>query len=175
MWGIKREHKRWFRLLTLLGGMAGSIGLTYVEWTYGSEGAVLSAQLRNSVLGIGGSFIAAGFLSWSILHVGDFKEITVTISDWIKDAADRRRQRIREEGRQQGREEGREEMRREMQGQSTQHVPEGVLLTPPREAYLAGYEDAQRGRPLAARSEAYVDGYGDAQRKRPLDPPPDGA
>ena len=109
----------------------------------------------------------------------------MTIADWIREATERRRQRILEEGRQMGREEGRqmgrEEMRQEMLAGSGGDVPEDIhwesressANSSPRDAYLAGYEDAQRSHPLASHDDAYVNGYADAQRGNPLNPPDD--
>ena len=159
----------------------------------------LDAVAFSVMLAIGASFVAAGFVAWSLLQV---KEITIPIGDWIREANERRRQRIREEGRQQGqieglkqalrdrlpqaheegRQQGREEMRREMLTQSGDDPNDDAVAESPvpssdgngRSAYLAGYEDAQRGRPLASRDDAYVNGYGDAQHGRPLDLPPNG-
>ena len=51
-----------------------------------------NAVIRNIVLGVGASFIAAGFVSWGLLHI---KEMLMAIADWIREATERRRQRIR--------------------------------------------------------------------------------
>ena len=95
----------------------------------------------------------------------------------LKQALRERVPQAREEGRQQGR----EEMRREMLAQSAientddddtaSQVQEQSTNRSLWDDYLAGYEDAQRGRPLAGRASAYVDGYSDAQRGHPLNPP----
>ena len=211
MWGIKRRDRRWFQVMTLIGGTAGSIVLTWLEVRYGAGGTTPNVLVRNILLGIGASFIAAGFISWELLHV---KELFMAIADWIREATERRRQRLRDEGRreglqegqmeglkqalkerlpqareegrreglQEGRQQGREEMRREMLAQSGDSPNEDAVaesLGPSsngdrRNAYLAGYEDAQRGNPLSSHNDAYVNGYSDAQRGHPLNPPPNG-
>ena len=186
MWGIQRQDRRWFQLLTLIGGTAGSIGLTWLELAQGPEGATLNAEIRNIILGVGGSFIAAGFVSWGLLHT---KEMLMAIADWIRESTEKRRQRIREEAlrerlpqaREEGRQQGREEMRQEMLAGLGGDIPEDIhwesressANSSPRDAYLAGYEDAQRSHPLASHDDAYVNGYGDAQRSNPLNPPDD--
>ena len=46
---------------------------------------------RNILLSIGASFVAAGFVSWAILQA---KELMMAIADWIREATERRRDRI---------------------------------------------------------------------------------
>ena len=174
MWGIKRHDRRWFQIMTLVGGAAGSVALTWLEVVYGSAGTAPNLLMRNIFLGIGASFIAAGFTSWALLH---FKESLMAFADWIREATERRRQRFIEQGRQIGREEMKQEILEQSAHESAALVAAAAPPQPPangshRDAYLSGYEDAQHSRPIAGRSHAYVDGYGDAQRGRPLNPPP---
>ena len=56
-------------------------------------------------------------------------ELTMAIADWIRDATERRRQRLRDEGRRQGLIEGIRQGRREA------------------EAYNMGYDDRDQGKP----------------------------
>jgi hypothetical protein len=120
MWGIQRRDRRWFQLFTLLGGIVGSVGLTWLELLYGPQGGAPNSVIRNIVLGIGASFIAAGFISWGLLHI---KEMFMAIADWIREATERRRQRIRAEAIAEGKAEG---------------IAQG---------YRRGYEDAIHGKP----------------------------
>ena len=99
MWGIPRRDRRWFQLLTLIGGTAGSISLTWLELAYGWDSSAPNSPIRNIILGVGGSFIAAGFVSWGLLHT---KEMLMAIADWIREATEKRRRRIRAEGITQG-------------------------------------------------------------------------
>ena len=121
IWGINPKDRRWFQLLTLIGGTAGSVILTQLEV---SDGGVASSQAaRNIVLGIGASFVASGFISWALLQA---KELIMAIADWIRQDAARRKaaheerqERLIQEAIQQGRQEG----------------------------YVQGYADAQQGKP----------------------------
>ena len=141
MWGIKRRDRRWFQLFTLLGGVIGSAVLTWLELAYRADNATPNVVMRNILLGIGASFIAAGFLSWGLLHI---KEVIVSIADWIRESTERRRQRLRDE------------VKQELLAELGLEVPEGAVLESPqppksgsrRDAYLEGYRDAQRGHPL---------------------------
>ena len=93
IWGIHPKDRRWFQFLTLLGGTAGSVVLTLLELEAlsGSMAAMPSAAARNIVLGIGGSFAASGFIAWGVIQV---KEMPMAIADWIREAAERRRERL---------------------------------------------------------------------------------
>ena len=72
------------------------------------------------LLAIGASFVAAGFVAWSLLQM---KEIAMPIGDWIREANERRRQRIRAEAIAEG-------------------MAEGIA-----QGYRRGYEDAVQGKP----------------------------
>ena len=199
IWGINRKDRRWFQLLTLLGGTGGSATLIWLTLSYRAVADTADEMAFSIPLAIGASFVAAGFVAWSLLQV---KEITMPIGDWIREANERRRQRLRDEGRregqieglkqalreripqarEEGRQEGRAEMRLEMLAQLGDDPNEDTVAEPlgpssndnRRTAYLAGYEDAQRSNPLSSSNDAYVNGYSDAQRGHPLNPPPNG-
>ena len=94
IWGIDPKDRPWFQLLTLIGGIAGSIILTWLELDSLSVGGAPSEAARNIVLGIGASFVASGFIAWGILQA---KEMTMYIADWFRAAAERRQQRRSEE------------------------------------------------------------------------------
>ena len=116
MWGIRRRDGRWFQVLTLIGGTAGSIGLTVLQIKHRSAADTPDAVALNILLGVGASFIAAGFVSWGLLQI---KELIMAIADWVREATEKRRQRIRAEG-----------------------IAEGVA-----EGYRRGYQDATQGKP----------------------------
>ena len=103
IWGINRKDRRWFQLMTLLGGTSGSVVLVSLTLRYRDAADTPNEVAFSILLGIGASFVAAGFIAWSLLQV---KEITMPIGDWIREANERRRQRLRDEGRKEGREEG---------------------------------------------------------------------
>ena len=86
------------------------------------------------LLAIGASFVAAGFIAWSLLQV---KEIAMPIGDWIREATERRRQRLRNEGREEGRKEG------HAAGFAEGHA----------QGYQIGYADGAQGQPMQDRSE----------------------
>ena len=98
IWGINRKDRRWFQLMTLLGGTGGSATLVWLTLRY-RAGDTPDAVAFSILLAIGASFVAAGFVAWSLLQV---KEIAMPIGDWIREANERRRQRIRAEGYRQG-------------------------------------------------------------------------
>ena len=106
IWGIRPEDRRWFQLLTLAGGIAGSVILTLLELgsMSGDMGPGPSEVARNVVLGIGASFAASGFIAWGLLQI---KELMMPIGDWIREANERRRERWRREGYLQGYDDGR--------------------------------------------------------------------
>lgn len=95
IWGISPKDRRWFQFLTLIGGVSGSVVLTLLEWNSTGSGHTSSEIARNIVLGIGASFVASGFISWGLLQA---KELIMPIGDWIREANERRRQRLRQEG-----------------------------------------------------------------------------
>ena len=94
IWGINRKDRRWFQLMTLLGGTGGSATLVWLTLRYRANDTP-DAVAFSVMLAIGASFVAAGFVAWSLLQV---KEIAMPIGDWIREANERRRQRIRAEG-----------------------------------------------------------------------------
>ncbi len=102
IWGINSKDRRWFQLMTLLGGTGGSATSVWLTLRYRADDTP-DAVAFSILLGIGASFVAAGFVAWSLLQV---KEIAMPIGDWIREANERRRRRLREEGRKEGREEG---------------------------------------------------------------------
>ena len=128
IWGIDPKDRAWFQLLTLIGGVAGSVILTTLELASTPPDAASGEIARNVVLGIGASFVASGFIAWGLLQA---KELIMSIAKWINDATERRRKRLREEGRREGYSDGVRE------GYS-----EGVG-----EGYSMGYSDAQEGNP----------------------------
>ena len=95
LWGIDSNDRRWFQALTLAGGVIASIMMAFLEIEYRAGDAAPNTVARNILLSIGASFVAAGFVSWAILQA---KELTMAIADWIREATERRRQRLRREG-----------------------------------------------------------------------------
>ena len=95
LWGIDSNDRRWFQALTLAGGVIASIMMAFLEIEYRAGDATPNTVARNILLSIGASFVAAGFVSWAILQA---KELTMAIADWIREATERRRQRLRREG-----------------------------------------------------------------------------
>ncbi len=93
IWGIDPKDRPWFQLLTMTGGIAGSVILTWLELDSLSNGTPSEAA-RNIILGIGASFVASGFIAWGLLQA---KEMTMYIADWFRAAAERRQQRRSEE------------------------------------------------------------------------------
>ena len=130
IWGINRKDRRWFQLMTLLGGTGGSATLVWLTLRYGANDDTPDAVAFSILLAIGASFVAAGFVAWSWLQV---KEIAMPIGDWIREANERRRQRLRDEGRAEGRKEG--------------HAA-GFA-----EGYQSGYVDGAQGQPMQDRSD----------------------
>ena len=120
IWGISPRDRAWFQLLTLLGGIAGSVILIWLELAHGDAATSASETARNIVLGIGGSFIAAGFIAWGMLQL---KELGMSIADWLKARNERNREMLLQAGRVEGREEGL------------------------REGYELGYTDRDEGKP----------------------------
>ena len=95
LWGIDSNDRRWFQALTLAGGVIASIIMAFLEIEYRAGDATPNTVARNILLSIGASFVAAGFVSWAILQA---KELTMAIADWIREATEKRRQRLRDEG-----------------------------------------------------------------------------
>ena len=128
LWGINSNDRRWFQALTLAGGVIASIMMAFLEIEYRASDAAPNTVARNILLSIGASFVAAGFVSWAILQA---KELTMAIADWIREATERRRQRLRDEGRSQGLIEGIRQGRIEGRG----------------EGYDMGYDDRDQDKP----------------------------
>ncbi len=126
IWGINRKDRRWFQLMTLLGGTGGSATLIWLTLRYRVAADTPDEVGLSILVAIGASFVTAGFVAWSLLQV---KEIVMPIGDWIREANERRRQRIREEALAEGRKEGR------------------------KEGYQIGYADGSRGKPMQDLSE----------------------
>lgn len=103
IWGINASDRRWFQALTLVGGNVGTIAVTVLVLKHRSGEQTADALALNILLTIGASFIAAGFTAWSLIQI---KELTMAIADWIREATERRRQRILEQGRAEGYREG---------------------------------------------------------------------
>ena len=105
LWGIDSNDRRWFQALTLAGGVIASIMMAFLEIEYRAGDAAPNTVARNILLSIGASFVAAGFVSWAILQA---KELTMAIADWIREATEKRRQRLRDEGYDMGYDDGAE-------------------------------------------------------------------
>ena len=110
IWGIDPKDRSWFQLLTLIGGIAGSIILTWLELDSLSVGGAPSEAARNIILGIGASFVASGFIAWGILQA---KDLIMPAGDILRRFAEKQRDKWYEESRQQGIKEGREQGRAE--------------------------------------------------------------
>ena len=95
IWGIRPRDRKWFQLFTLTGGIAGSVILALLELYSLPMDGVPSETARNIVLSIGASFVASGFIAWGLLQA---KELIMPIGDWIREANERRRERLRREG-----------------------------------------------------------------------------
>ena len=85
--------------MTLVGGNVGSIAITLLTLQHRPADQTPDALALSLLLGIGASFVAAGFVSWNIVQI---KELTMAIADWIREATEKRRRRILEEGRAEG-------------------------------------------------------------------------
>ena len=114
--------------MTLVGGTASSIALTILLLKYRAPDDTPDVLMLSILLGIGASFVAAGFVSWGLLQI---KELIMSIAYWIKERNARNRERLLAQGRKEGVELGREEGREE-----------GRV-----EGYYIGYSDAQEGNP----------------------------
>ena len=134
--------------------------LTLLELEALSGDAAAGVVARNVVLGIGGSFVASGFIAWGMLQA---KEMIMSMSDWIRNATERRRERWREERRQERDEEARrqveesrregEEIRRQAEEDARRQVEEVR-----RQAYIQGYTDYREGKPERPPGGNGVDG-----------------
>ena len=143
IWGINRKDRRWFQLMTLMGGIGGSATLIWLTLRYRVAADTPDEVAFSILVSIGASFVAAGFVAWSLLQV---KEIAMPIGDWIREANERRRQRILNQGREEGRKEGREEGRKEGREEGRE---EGRV-----QGYEIGYADGSQGQPLRDISES---------------------
>ena len=141
IWGINRRDRPLFQLLTLLGGVAGSIILTLLILKYRHPDDTPDALAFSITLSIGASFVSAGFIAWGILQS---KELTMSIAYWIKQRNARNKAKLIEEGLERGREMGREE------------------------GYVLGYDDAESGRPRRMGTDANAaDSDGSATSRTP--------
>ena len=132
IWGINRKDRPLFQVMTLVGGTASSIALTILLLKYRAPEDTPDMLMLSILLGIGASFVAAGFASWGLLQI---KELTMSIAYWIKERNARNRERLLAQGRKEGVELGREEGR--VEGHAEGRV----------EGYYIGYSDAQEGNP----------------------------
>lgn len=90
IWGIASKDRAWFQALTLVGGVALSIVIAYLELAYRPVGAAPNVVVRNIIVGIGASFVASGFVAWGILQA---KELTMAVADLVRDFAEKRKQK----------------------------------------------------------------------------------
>ena len=95
IWGIDRNDRPWFQILTLVGGITGSVILTWLTLNNRPANGASDALAFNIVLGIGASFVASGFIAWGLLQV---KELIMSIATWLKQRNARDREKLREEG-----------------------------------------------------------------------------
>ena len=136
IWGIDPKDRQWFQLLTMLGGIAGSVILTQLELAHGPGSAGPNQVARNILLGIGASFVASGFIAWGVLQI---KELIMAIADWIRKRTEDNQKKLLQQGYEQGIQEGRE--------QGIQEGRERGIQEGRREGYEQGYADAQEGKP----------------------------
>ena len=101
IWGISPRDRQWLQLLTLIGGISGSVILTQLELLHGT--LTPNETGRNILLGISASFVASGFAGWGILQV---KEFLMSIADWLKTINEKNREKLRQEGTKRGLEQG---------------------------------------------------------------------
>ncbi len=120
LWGINPQDRRWFQALTLSGGTGVSILVVFLEVSYRTSSITPNTIAQNIVLSIGASFVAAGFVTWSALQA---KELVMAIADWIREATQRRRERLIEQGINKG-------------------IEQGI-----NKGYAMGYDDANKGMP----------------------------
>ena len=157
IWGIDPRDRIWFQMLTLIGGIAGSIIMIRLELIYGGDAP--NEVARNLLLGITASFVSSGFLAWAILQT---KDVIMAIGDLIRARADRIRQRIREEAIQEGLQEG---LQQGIQQGIQQGLQEGLKIG--REEAVEAVQEGLR----LGREEGYRLGYRDAQEGKPNKPP----
>ena len=138
-WGINRKDRRWFQVMTLVGGTTGSVVLTVLQLKYRTPEDTPDILALNVLLGIGASFAAAGFISWDILQI---KEVIMAIADWIRERTARNREQFRAEVEQNVREALQQEMRETLQEGIAQGRAEGRA-----EGYHLGYDDGRQGNP----------------------------
>ncbi len=127
-----------FQALALIGGSAGSIAVTVLLLQHHPETQTPDELALNILLAIGAGFVAAGFISWSVVQI---KELTMAIADWIREATEKRRRQIADEALARGRREGRDEA-------LAQGREEGR-----KEGYQIGYADGSQGKPMQPPSE----------------------
>ena len=127
IWGINRKDRPWFQLLTLLGGLAGAVTLTMLELEYRPPDATPNTTGLNIVLGIGGSFVAAGFIAWGLLQT---KELAMSIANWINDRRARNRARLIAQGYDQGFDQGFGQGYGQGYGDASSGQPRRVEATP---------------------------------------------
>lgn len=117
LWGIRPEDRKWFQVFTVVGGIAGSVILAVLELNSPPVNATLAETARNIVLGIGASFVAAGFTTWGLLQA---REMMSSFAAWIRENTRKRQERLLEQGREEGVAEGiligREQILREIYG-----------------------------------------------------------
>ena len=88
IWGISPGDRRWFQVMTLVGGNVGSIAVTLLTLKHRPADQTPDALALSLLLGIGASFVAAGFVAWNVVQI---KELTMAIADWIREATESRR------------------------------------------------------------------------------------
>ena len=88
IWGIDSKDRRWFQALTLAGGTVASVSAVFLEISYRTSDITPNTLTQNILLSIGASFIAAGFVSWSLLQA---KELVMAIADWIRERTAKQR------------------------------------------------------------------------------------
>ena len=137
LWGIDSNDRRWFQALTLAGGVIASIIMAFLELEYRASDAAPNVVGRNILLSIGASFVAAGFVSWAILQA---KELMMAIADWVREATERRRERIIAEVVQSD----------EYRQRYAEGFRQGLV-----EGYDMGYDDADKGKAAAVAADEW--------------------
>lgn len=120
IWGIASKDRAWFQALTLVGGVALSIMIAYLELAYRPANAAPNVVARNIIVGVGASFVASGFVAWGILQA---KELTMAVADLVRDFAEKRKQKWAKEAeeRRQKWEEEAEERRQKWEEEAEEH------------------------------------------------------
>ncbi len=103
IWGIDSKDRRWFQALTLAGGTVASVSAVFLEISYRTSDITPNTLTQNILLSIGASFIAAGFVSWSLLQA---KELVMAIADWIRERTEKRKESLLAQGYSLGYEDG---------------------------------------------------------------------